>query len=115
MNGTKTGSSGRTRINGSAVKAPPQLIFCYPYGEVLYTKTMTCKQLGGPCDKEFHAETFDELVEMSQKHGMEMAEKNDAEHINVMEKMRESMKDSEAMKEWMEKVQREFDTLPEDK
>ena len=29
-------------------------------------KTMTCKQLGGPCNKEFHAETFDEMVEMSQ-------------------------------------------------
>ena len=52
-------------------------------------KTMTCKQLGGPCDKQFHAETFDEMVEMSKKHGMEMAEKGDVEHINVMGKMRE--------------------------
>lgn len=42
-------------------------------------KTMTCKQLGSPCDKEFHAETFDEMVEMSKKHGMEMAEKGDVE------------------------------------
>ncbi|MFC1871186.1 DUF1059 domain-containing protein [Chloroflexota bacterium] len=54
-------------------------------------KTMTCKQLGGPCDKEFHAETFDEMVEMSKKHGMEMAEKGDVEHINVMGKMKEGM------------------------
>jgi hypothetical protein len=78
-------------------------------------KTMTCKQLGGPCSKEFHAETFDEMVEMSQKHGMEMAEKGDADHIKVMEKMRESMNNREAMKEWVEKIQKEFDALPEDR
>ena len=29
--------------------------------------------------------------------------------------MREGMKDPEAMKAWVEKVQKEFDTLPEDK
>lgn len=77
-------------------------------------KTMTCKQLGGPCDKEFHAETFDEMVKMSKKHGMEMAEAGDEDHIKVMEKMKESMNNPEAMKEWVEKVQKEFDALPED-
>ncbi|MFC1982550.1 DUF1059 domain-containing protein, partial [Chloroflexota bacterium] len=72
-------------------------------------------QLGGPCDKEFHAETFDEMVGMSQKHGMEMTEKGDAGHISVMEKVRESMNNNpEAHKEWVEKVRKEFDTLPED-
>ena len=76
-------------------------------------KTMTCKQLGGPCDKEFHAETFDEMVEISQKHGMEMAERGDVEHINVMKKMREGMNNPEAMKEWVEKIQKEFNALPE--
>ncbi len=78
-------------------------------------KTMTCKQLGGPCDKKFHVETFDEMVEMSQKHGMEMAEKGDVEHINVMEEVKEGMNNSEAMKEWVEKIQKAFDALPEDK
>jgi len=35
-------------------------------------KTMTCNQLGGACDKEFQANTFEEMAEMSKKHGMEM-------------------------------------------
>jgi hypothetical protein len=78
-------------------------------------KTMTCKELGGPCNQEFHAETFDEMVEKSQQHGIEMAEKGNAEHITVMEKMREGMKDPEAVKAWVERVRGEFDTLPEDK
>jgi len=78
-------------------------------------KTMTCRQLGGPCDQEFHAETFDEMVKLSQQHGIEMAEKGDEEHIKVMGKMREGMNDPEAMKEWVEKVRKEFEALSEDK
>jgi len=78
-------------------------------------KTMTCKQLGGPCKKELHAETFDEMAEMSKKHGMEMAEKGDVEHINVMKKVKEGMNNPEAMKEWVEIIRKEFDALPEDK
>lgn len=35
-------------------------------------KTMTCKQLGGACDKEFSANTFEEIAELSKQHGMEM-------------------------------------------
>ena len=33
-------------------------------------KTMTCKQLGGACDKKFHANTFDEMAGLSKKHGI---------------------------------------------
>ena len=78
-------------------------------------KKMTCKQLGGPCDIEFHAETFDEMVRMSQQHGMEMAKQGDAEHIAVMESMREGMDDPEAMHEWVGRARMEFDALPEDR
>lgn len=45
---------------------------------------MTCKQLGGACDKEFHAKTFDEIAEMSKKHGMEMYKKGDAKHLKAI-------------------------------
>ena len=76
-------------------------------------KTMTCKQLGGACDKEFHANTFEEMAEMSNKHGTEMYEKGDDEHIEVMKEMMELMKDPKAMQEWMESKRTEFDALPE--
>ncbi len=77
-------------------------------------KTMTCKQLGGPCDKEFHANTFEEMAEMSKKHGMEMYKEGEKEHIKVMNKMRENMNDPDAMKNYMESKQKDFDSLPED-
>ena len=73
---------------------------------------MTCKQLGGACEKEFHAETFEEIAEMSKRHGMEMYQKGDGEHIQAMEEMKELMQNREAMKEWMESKRREFDALP---
>ena len=78
-------------------------------------KTMTCKQLAGACDKEFHANTFEEMAEMSKKHGMEMFEKGDEQHIKVMEEMRKGMNDPKAMQEMFEKPQKEFAALPEDK
>ena len=52
-------------------------------------KTMTCTQLDGACDKEFRAKTFEKMAEMSKKHGVEMYEKGDEEHINVMKEMKD--------------------------
>ena len=78
-------------------------------------KTMTCKQLGGACDKEFHADTFEEISGLSKQHGMEMFQKNDKPHLDAMNKMRELMvsADSDAMKNWMNAKREEFDALPD--
>ncbi len=75
---------------------------------------MTCRQLGGACDKEFHGKTFEEISQKSKQHGMEMFKKNDEAHLKAMNKMRELMKtvDSDAMKSWIKSKQDEFDALP---
>jgi hypothetical protein len=78
-------------------------------------KTMTCKQLGGACDKEFHAGTFEEMAQMSKKHGMEMFQTGDAAHLKAMNEMQELMKSPESMKDWFENKRVEFNALPEDK
>lgn len=39
-------------------------------------KTMNCKQLGGACGQEFHANSFEEMAEMSKQHGMKIRRKN---------------------------------------
>lgn len=77
-------------------------------------KTMTCKQLGGACDKEFHADTFEEMAEKSKAHGMEMYKQGDEAHIKAMEKMQERMNSPEAMQKWFEQKKKEFEALPED-
>ena len=76
-------------------------------------KTMTCNQLGGACDKEFQAETFDEIAEMSKQHGMEMFQCNDEAHLEAMNKMKELMQTPGAMEEWFEGKRKEFDALPD--
>ena len=74
-------------------------------------KTMTCKQLGGACNKEFHGNTFEEIAEQSKKHGMEMFENGDAAHLKAMSEMRKLMTSPDSMKEWMESKKQEFDAL----
>lgn len=74
-------------------------------------KTMTCKQLGGACDLEFHADTFESMAEQSKKHGMEMFKSGDKSHLDAMSKMQELMQDPDAMKEWFENKRKEFNAL----
>ena len=75
--------------------------------------TMTCKQLGGACDKEFKGNTFEEIAEQSKKHGMEMYQKGDKAHIEAMGKMKDLMQKPDAMKQWFEEKRKEFNTLPD--
>ncbi len=76
-------------------------------------KTMTCKQLGGACDVQFHANTFEEMAELSKKHGMQMFKAGDKEHLEAMNKMQELMKSQDAMAKWFESKKKEFEKLPE--
>ena len=76
-------------------------------------KTMTCKQLGGACDLEFHAASFEEIAEMSQNHGVEMFQKQDGDHLQAMGEMQELMKSPDAMNDWFEAKRKEFDALPD--
>jgi hypothetical protein len=76
---------------------------------------MTCQQLAGACDQEFHAETFEDMGEISRTHAMEMAAKGDKAHIAKMDEMKELMNKPGAVEKWFENKQKEFDALPEEK
>lgn len=75
-------------------------------------KKMTCKQLGGACDLEFTANTFEEIAEQSKQHGMDMFQKKDEAHLKAMNEMRALMQTPDAMKNWMEEKRAAFDALP---
>ena len=77
-------------------------------------KKMTCKQLGGACDLEFEANTFEEMAELSKNHGMEMFQKQDPAHLEAMGKMSELMQSPEAMAQWMDEKRKEFEALPDE-
>ena len=77
-------------------------------------KTVICKNLGGACDKEFRAETFEEIVELSKQHGMEMFQTQDAAHLQAMGEISALMQKPEAMQAWFDGKRKEFEALPED-
>lgn len=77
-------------------------------------KTMTCRELGGACDKAFQAETFEEIAGLSRQHGMEMFRRGDADHLRAMEQMQALMKSPEAMQAWMAERKAAFDAKPLD-
>lgn len=77
-------------------------------------KTMTCKQLGGACEKQFRSETFDEIADQSKQHGMEMLQKGDTAHLEAISAMMKLMQDPAAMKAWFDGKKKEFEALPED-
>ena len=78
-------------------------------------KTMTCKQLGGACDKTFSANTFDEIAMMVSKHAREMVQQGDLAHIEAMNEMRNNMSTPDAMNAWMDDKKKTFDGLGDDK
>ena len=69
--------------------------------------------MGGACNLEFHANTFEEIAEMSKKHGIEMFQKNDEPHLKAMNEMQELIKSPKNMKDWFENKRKEFDKLPD--
>ena len=72
---------------------------------------MTCKQLGGACDKEFTAETFEEIINMSKMHGMEMFSTGDANHLKAIGEIQKMMQTPEAMQAWMDEKKAVFESL----
>jgi len=73
---------------------------------------MTCKQLGGACDKVLQAETFEEIAEMSKQHGTEMYQNKDVAHMEAMSKMQKLMQTPGAMQKWFVEKKAEFEAQP---
>ena len=76
-------------------------------------KVMNCKELGGACDLEFRASSFDEIAELSKQHGIEMYQQKEPAHLEAMQEMQNLMKDPQKMNEWFEAKKKKFAELPE--
>lgn len=76
-------------------------------------KIMTCKQLGGACDQEFHANSFEEIVKISKQHGTDMFNDRDPAHLAAMDDMLQLIQIPDAMTKWLESKRQEFAALPE--
>ena len=77
-------------------------------------KTMTCKQMGGPCDDPFHGNKADEVIKAEDKHLKEMVSSSDETHKSASKMMKDRWKNPIAGMGWYMKTKKAFAALPED-
>ncbi|MCW2607957.1 MAG: hypothetical protein JWO60_2650 [Frankiales bacterium] len=51
-------------------------------------KTLTCRQLGGPCDLALGGDTADDVIKAQDRHLREAVEGGDALHVPALEQMK---------------------------
>jgi predicted small metal-binding protein len=67
-------------------------------------KTMTCKELGGQCDQEISADSWDEMVQAMTAHVMDR-------HPNVAKQMEETHRRDP--KKWGREMRPKWEAAPE--
>ncbi len=77
-------------------------------------KTMTCKQMGGPCDLAFHGKTADDVIKAQDKHLKEMGANGDEAHKSALGMMAARWKNPLKGMGWYMQTQKDFAALPED-
>jgi len=77
-------------------------------------KTMTCKQLGGPCEQEHHGETADVVIKAQDRHLKEMVAGGDDTHASALKDMKSRWRRPIAGMGWYKDAKRNFAELPED-
>jgi predicted small metal-binding protein len=77
-------------------------------------KTMTCQQLGGPCDFAHHGENADEVIKLQDKHLNEIVSNGDTAHQDALKEMKGRWKHPIKGMGWYKKAKSDFAALPED-
>lgn len=77
-------------------------------------KTMTCKQMGGPCDVSFHGEKADEVIKAQDKHLREAVEAGNATHETALKEMKGRWKNPVKGWGWYSQVKKDFAALSDD-
>lgn len=77
-------------------------------------KTMTCKQLGGPCDAEHTGEDANVVINAQDQHLKEMVAEGDESHEEAAKAMKSRWRKPISGMGWYKQVKKDFAALPED-
>lgn len=77
-------------------------------------KTMTCRQLGGPCDCPHQGESADDVIKAQDRHLREVVANGDATHETALKQMKGRWKNPAKSMGWYRQAKRDFAVLPED-
>ena len=76
-------------------------------------KTMTCQQLGGPCDLAHHGMTADEVIKAQDRHLKEVVAKGDTTHESALKDMQGRWRHPMKGMGWYRKAKSDFAALSE--
>jgi len=77
-------------------------------------KTMTCRQLGGPCDLAHRGDTADEVIKAQDRHLKEVVAAGDKTHEGALKEMKGRWRKPISGMGWYRNAKRDFAALPED-
>ena len=77
-------------------------------------KTMTCEQMGGPCDHPMQSETADDVIHAQDQHLKDMVASGDESHRPALEAMQGRWKRPVSGLKWYRGTKKDFAALPED-
>lgn len=75
-------------------------------------KTMTCKQLGGPCDLPLIGDSGDEIIKAQDRHLKGVVAAGDTGHDSALQAMKGRWKNPIAGMGWYRQVKKDFKALP---
>ena len=76
-------------------------------------KTMTCKDLGGPCEFAHQGSTADEIIKAQDKHLKEAVAGGDETHTSAHNQMKRRWRHPISGMGWYKATKREFATRPQ--
>jgi predicted small metal-binding protein len=76
-------------------------------------KTMTCKQLGGPCEFALTGNTADEVIKAQDRHLKDAVAAGDTEHEDALKAMKGRWKNPIAGMGWYKQTKKDFAALAE--
>jgi predicted small metal-binding protein len=76
-------------------------------------KSMTCRELGGPCDVTLQGDSADEIIKKQDKHLQEMVNQGDRSHEEANREMRARWKHPVSGMKWYRKAKKDFAALPD--
>ena len=76
-------------------------------------KTMTCRQLGGPCEHQHRGDSADDVIKAQDQHLKDAVRAGDATHQQAREEMKGRWRHPKRSMGWYRDAKATFAALPE--
>ncbi|TFB61822.1 hypothetical protein E3N86_07460 [Cryobacterium sp. Hz7] len=76
-------------------------------------KTMTCRQLGGPCEQPLTGETADDAIKAQDRHLRDAVKAGDNIHEQAHKEMKDRWKHPKRSMDWYSATKKAFAKIPE--